>query len=407
MSTTNNTVPLESPSLTETLLRIINNDLRHWKLCLLIVLVPILIAFVCVMWVIKPTYRATAVVTPPASTSTMGALSGLVGGEMSSYASLLGLSSGSDDADAIWTFLNSWELHDQVITQFDLAKHYKFKGHFHADLLKQFRKNFSVTQTKEYMLQITVEDEDYKMASDIAAFILVKADSMYNAFKTSQARQSRKYFENRIALCLYTLDSLEDDFTKFQVKNNFYSPDVQLESTIKYLSEQQAEREAVGVEMDYEKLNRGDESKRYDELSKRYKSLGTSLQQTLNGRESKVGLVALKKSPGLAAEYLRKEAELKVQESLYKLLRQQSEQMQLEEAKQLTNLHVLEAPWPNDKKVAPLRGVILMFTCFVSFFFATFLCNFLCMINEEKKRDSLLAKEWNRFAGFWKRGRKA
>jgi uncharacterized protein involved in exopolysaccharide biosynthesis len=401
MSTTNNTVPLESPSLTETLLRIINNDLLHWKLCLLIVLVPTLIAFVCVMWVIKPTYRATAVVTPPASTSAMGALSGLVGGEMSSYASLLGLSSGSDDADAIWTFLNSWELHDQVITQFDLAKHYKFKGHFHADLLKQFRRNFSVTQTKEYMLQITVEDEDYKLASDIVAFILVKADSMYNAFKTEQASQARQYFETRIDTCLFVLDSLEDDFTKFQVKNNFYSPDIQLESTIKYLSGQQAEREAIGVEMDYEKMNRGSESKRYDELSKRYKSLNTSLQQTLNGRESKMGLIALKKSPGLAAEYLRKEAELKVQESLYKLLRQQSEQMQLEEAKRLTNLHVLEAPWPNDKKVSPRRGLLLTFTFCVSLLFATLICNFLAYLDGEKVRDTRVATEWNRLVLFF------
>src|SRR5574344_560836 len=247
MSTTNNTASPESPGFTESILRIINNDLSHWKLCLAIVLVPTLVVFVCVMWVIKPTFRATAVVTPPASTSTMGALSGLVGGDMSSYASLLGLSSGSDDADAIWTFLNSWELHDQVITQFDLAKHYKFKGHFHADLLKQFRKNFSVTQTKEYMLEITIEDEDYKLASDMVVFILAKADSMYNAFKTEQARQAREYFEARIDTCLSALDSLEDDFTKFQVKNNFYSPDIQLESTIKYLSEQQAEREATTV----------------------------------------------------------------------------------------------------------------------------------------------------------------
>lgn len=403
MSTTNNTTSQESPGFTESFFRIVNNDLRHFKLCLAIVLIPTLVVFVCVMWVIKPTFRASAVVTPPSSSTAMGSLSGLLGGEAGSYASLLGLSSGSDDADAIWTFFNSWELHDQVINTFDLSKHYKFKGHFHADLLKEFRKNFSVSQTKEYMLEVTVEDEDYKLASDIVAFMLLKADSMYNAFKTEQARQAREYFERRIDTCLFVLDSLEKDFTSFQVKNNFYNPDIQLESTIKYLSEQQAEREAIGVEMDYEKMNRGSESKRYDELSKRYKSLNSSLQQTLNGRESKMGLVALKKSPGLAAEYLRKESELKVQTTLYKLLRQQSEQMQMEEAKRLTNLHVLEAPWANDKKVSPRRGLLLTFTVCVSMLFATLLCNFLAYMDDERARGTRVATEWDRLLGFFRR----
>ena len=64
MSTTNN-IP-EAPGLVETFLRILNNDLKHFKLCCAMVFIPTLIVFVLVMWVIKPTYAAKAVVTPPA-----------------------------------------------------------------------------------------------------------------------------------------------------------------------------------------------------------------------------------------------------------------------------------------------------------------------------------------------------
>jgi uncharacterized protein involved in exopolysaccharide biosynthesis len=392
----------DSPSLTESLLRILNNNLKHIKLCVAIVLIPTLIAFVAVM-MIKPTYSATAIVTPPASTSAMGSLSSMLGGNGSSYASLLGLSSGSNDADAIWTFFNSWELHDQVITKFNLAEHYEFKGKYHADLLKEFRRNFSLTLTKEDMLEVTIEDEDYKLAAQMVQFMLVQADSMYNAFKTAQARQSREYFEGRINKCLVTLDSLEDDFVNFQVKNNFYDPSIQMESTIKYLGEQEAQREAVDVELNYERMNRGVDSKKYEELQKRYRSLDASLSRTLSGKRESLGLIALKKSPALGAEYLRKESEIKVQETMYKMLRQQSEQLLLEEAKILKNLHVLEAPWENDKKVAPRRGVILMFACFVSFLLATLICNMIAYLEEEKKRGSAVAKEWVRFCQFFHR----
>lgn len=392
----------DSPSLTESLLRILNNNLKRIKLCVAIVLIPTLIAFVAVM-MIKPTYSATAIVTPPASTSSMGNLSSMLSGDMSSYASLLGLSSGSNDADAIWTFFNSWELQDQVITRFNLAEHYEFKGKFHADLLKTFRRNFSLTLTKENMLEITIEDEDYKLAAQMVQFMLVQADSMYNAFKTAQARQSREYFESRINKCLITLDSLQNDFVKFQVKNNFYEPSIQMESTIKYLGEQEAQREAVDVELNYERMNRGVDSKKYEELQKRYRSLDASLSRTLSGKRESLGLIALKKSPALGAEYMRKESEIRVQETMYKMLRQQSEQLLLEEAKTMKNLHVLEAPWENDKKVAPRRGVILMFVCFVSSLIATLICNMIAYLEEEKKRGSAMAKEWTRLCQFFHR----
>jgi len=396
----------ETPGLTETLLRILNNDLKHFKLCALIVLIPTIAVFVLVMWVVRPVYAARAVVTPPPSSSGMNALNGMLGEELSSYASMLGLSMGSVDADAIWTIFNSKELQDMVIDRFDLATHYEFDGKFRADLLKKFRKNFSLKLTDENMLEISIEDVDFVLASEMATFMLEKADSMFNAFKTLQAKQSREYFESRIELCLKDLDSLQRDFVKFQTENNFYEPTIQMEATIKYLSALQSEREAVAVEMNYERKLHGEDSKRYDELSKRYASLNTSINQTLEGKQQASGIVALKKSPELGAEFMRKEEEIKVQAAMYKLLRQQSEQMQLEEAKKLTNLHVLEAPWPNDKKVFPLRGVMLMFTVFVSFLFATMLCNFLELIASQKGTGSRLDNEWNSFVAFFRMKRK-
>ena len=395
----------ETPGLTETLFRILNNDLKHFKLCCALVLIPTIVVFVLVMWVIKPTYAAKAVVTPPPDNSSMSALSGMLDGEFSSYASLLGFASGSVDADAIWTIFDSKELQDMVIDHFKLAEHYEFDGQFRADLLKQFRKNFELSLTDENMLEISIEDEDYRLASEMATFMLDKADSMFNAFKTKQARQSREYFDNRIELCLKMLDSLQQDFVKFQVDNNFYEPEVQMEATINYLSTLQTERQSVAVEMNYESQLRGTDTKRYGELSKRYNSLNTAIHQTLNGKQQSMGLITLKKSPQLGAEYMRKQEEVKVQAALYKLLRQQSEQMQLEEAKKLTNLHVLEAPWPNDKKVSPLRGASLIFTVFVSMLLATILCNFIELVKSQKGTGSSLEKEWATFVGFFRRKR--
>lgn len=82
----------ESVGFIEVCLRLLNNDLKHFKLCLAIVLIPTIVAFVLVMWVIKPVYAATAVVTPPSSSQTsLNGLSSMLGGA-SGMGALLGLS---------------------------------------------------------------------------------------------------------------------------------------------------------------------------------------------------------------------------------------------------------------------------------------------------------------------------
>ena len=393
----------ESVGFIEVCLRLINNDLKHFKLCLAIVLIPTLVAFVLVMWVIKPVYAATAVVTPPASSqASLNGLSSMIGGG-SGMSSLLGLSTSDDDENAVWTIFNSWELHDQVIREFNLAEHYEFDGDFHADLLKQFRKKFGVVVNKEDMFAVSMEDEDYKLAAKMVSFMLEKADSAFNAFKTAQARQSRIYFQDRLDSCEHALDSLIDAFVKFQIENNFYDPDIQLEATLKYLSALQAKREEVSMEMAFEKADRGEKSKRYDELTKRYQGVNTALSGALKGRHENMGMVELKKSPELAAEYKRRETEIRVQEAMYKLLRQQSEQMRLEEAKMLTNLHVLEPPWENNKKVYPLRGVTLVFVFAVAWILATIVCNLIGYLESESATGSSVAREWELLKGFFKK----
>ena len=243
----------ESIGFVEICLRILNNDLKHFKLIVALVMIPTILAFVMVMWVVKPKYAASAIVTPPASSQTMaGALSGMLGGA-SGMSSLLGLSETSEDANAVWTILNSWELHDMVIKNFDLARHYEFKGKFHADLLREFRKNFGLELNKEEMFSLYYRDTDPKLAVEVVKFMLEKADSAFNAFKTKQARQSREYFQTRLDSCEHVLDSLLKDFVNFQVTNNVYEPSIQLEATIKYLSELQAMREEVNMEMNFEK----------------------------------------------------------------------------------------------------------------------------------------------------------
>ncbi len=256
------------------------------------------------------------------------------------------------------------------------------------------------------MFEITIKDKDYKKATRMVEFVLQKADSAFNHFKSTQARLSREYFESRIALCLHDIDSLQQEFIAFQKENNFYEPSAQLEGTLTYLGQIQTLKEEVNIERAYEKLRRGEDTKKYDELTKRSRTIDQSLNKVLSGKQENIGMVSLKKTPDLVAKYLRMEEEIKVQLALYKVLRQQSEQLRIEEAKLLKNLHVLQPPWENDKKISPRRGLILIFTVFAFTFFALIVCNFLSFMDNEKQRKTILAVEWEKlckYICFWQK----
>jgi capsule polysaccharide export protein KpsE/RkpR len=379
----------------ELLLRMLNNVLVHIKLCLAIVAIPTIIVFVIVMWVVEPTYKASAIITPPTSENTIGnGISNFIKSDKGAggmLGSLLNFSI-ENESDVVWTIFNSWELHLQVIEHFDLVKHYKFDGRFAADMLKLFRENFSFDYNDENMFEVSIEDKDYRLAAEMVDFMLDKADSAYNAYKTAQARQSRIYLEQRLDSCTKELNGLLKKFAKFQADNNFYDPEIQMESTIKYLSELQTKREDISLEMEYEKEDRGEGSKRYGQLHKRYEGVNKALSGTLSGKNRDVGIVSLKKSPELTAEYMQYKSEIKVLEAMYQMLMAQSEEMRLAESKMLTNLHVLEPPWENDKKVSPKRGVLLLFTMMVSSLLAFVLCSLLEKLKSEP-RDSVLTQE--------------
>lgn len=398
-------VNAEENTLFGSILKLANNCLSHVKIFLLIVLLPTFSMFVAVTWVLDPVYKAEAIVTPPDSKSSMsGTLGKFLEGAsgLSSMTSLLGDDRG---ANIVWTFFNSWELHDKVIEKFGLETHYEFekkKKYFHADVLKKFRKNFSLETNEENMFYLTFEDKDCDLAVEVLQFMLREADSMYNAFKTSLARQSRTYMENRLEEVMHTVDSLQAKFAEFQTKNNFYDPEVQLESTVKYLASLQAERDAIAVEVAYEKSAHGTDSKRYGELSNRLRALDESIRLASQGKKSDMGVLSLKKSPELMGQYLRLENEVKIQISLYKFLRQQSEQLYLEEVNRPTNLVVLQAPWKNEKRVFPKRGMMLIFAGILSSVLAVFVCSLLEFFKNISP-ETEFASEWRKFGSFFRR----
>ena len=191
------------------------------------------------------------------------------------------------------------------------------------------------------------------------------------------------------------MDSLKNEFIKFQRKNDFYEPTVQLESALRYMSSMQMEREALLQELAYEKEKKGGVTKRQEDLEQRLRNIEKTIDDIKEGKQSDMGVVALGKTPELSAKYLALKNDLKIQQSIYMLLREQREQLDIEANNRQTNLIVLQPPWENDKRIFPKRGVMLLFTFMISGLVGVAVC---CSIEFLKNLDpeTRLAKEIGR-----------
>jgi capsule polysaccharide export protein KpsE/RkpR len=229
---------------------------------------------------------------------------------------------------------------------------------------------------------------------------------MYNYYKTNQARQMREYMDARIKEVEKEMESMKKDFIKFQRKNNYYDPDRQLESTIRYMANMQTEREAIKQEISYELAKQGTRTKRVEDLERRLKNLESAISQVTDGKQSDMGVVALNKTPELSNQYLKLKSELQMQQAIYVMLREQREQLDMEANNKQVNLIVLQPPWENDKRVFPKRGLMMMFTFFISFLVATLLCSFIEYMRSESKKGSEISYEWEsivREICFWRK----
>ena len=75
----------------------------------------------------------------------------------------------------------------------------------------------------------------------------------------------------------------------------------QIEGTLTYLGQIQTLKEEVNIERSYEKLRRGEDTKKYDELTKRSRTIDQSLNKVLSGKQEK--WVYFIENPDLVAKH--------------------------------------------------------------------------------------------------------
>jgi uncharacterized protein involved in exopolysaccharide biosynthesis len=317
-----------------------------------------------IVMLVPQKFRADALIKPPGNESSdqmglksvleeAGPISGMLG-------SFFGSGTGQNDCLNI---LGSVQFARQIIKKFELEKRYKFnerKNYKYADVVKVFNRNFSFAVTDEEAIRIGFEDKDPAKAAEVVEFAIHELDSMYTEIQKRSTNQKLAYFDERLGLAEKEMTTLEDSLVRFQNRNNLYMPEVQVPSTLESVVKMEAEMETLDQEMELESALRGKSTSRYDNLKIQRQVLDRDLRRKFAGHNDSSSLVfPVHSMAAMANEYFRLERAYKIKLTLYKFLVQQTEFLRLEAQKSMKAIAVLDPPWANDKRVSPLRRLVV------------------------------------------------
>ncbi len=328
------------------LLQVVADNLR------LLVLGPLAAGLIAlaISFAIPPAYTAITKFMPPQQQSTseaalvksLGALSGFAG-------SAVGVKNPNDQFVG---FLKSRSLADALIDRFKLSERYDQK--FRQDTRKRLEDLTKITNGKDGLIAIEVDDKDPVVAAQLANAYVEELGHLLRRMTITEAQQRRAFFEKQVSLTKVKLTEAEQDLKASGVNNSILKLNGAAVSAVAQLQAQITAQEVKLASM------RGYLADSAPEFKQALNEL-TAFRAQLAKAEGTSG------SPNAdEADYLGRYREVRYQESLFELYARQFEVAKLDESREGAVNQVVDTAQPPERKSKPNKIQISMLTTLAS-----------------------------------------
>lgn len=290
-----------------------------------------------------------------------------------SLAAMAGAGLGLKSPNDIYVgMLNSRTVADAIIQKFDL------KNIYHDTDMTAARKDLAgytqITSEKSGFISVSVTDRDKKRAAAIANEYTDQLRSLTQNIAVTEASQRRMFYESQLKEAKDSLLNAEVSFQQVQQSKGLVQLDAQGKALIESLTMLRAQIAAKQVELQAMRSYSTDSNPAVEIAQRQLSSLkdqASRLEQ--RNHSAGYGELGLGDVPSAGLNYLRAEHEVKYRQALFDLLIKQYDAARLDEAKEAAIIQVVEPAVEPDRKSAPKRALIVMFSTVCGFFFSCFL----------------------------------
>jgi uncharacterized protein involved in exopolysaccharide biosynthesis len=320
-------------------------------------------------------YTSTTRLMPPEQqSSTTAALMATVTGRVGLPGGLPDLLGAKTSGDLFIAILRSETVENALINRFDLRRVY-FRKYYESARKDLERATEIHEDTKSGVITIAVEDRNRQRAADVTHAYVEELDRAVVQLSTSAARRERIFLESRLKKARQELADSQRQFSEFASKNATLDVKEQTKAMVGAAAELQGQiigskSEMQALEQMYTPNNvrvRAVQQKTA-ELERQLRKLG-GVAETGGaedaGKQSVTDIYPdIRQLPLLGVQWADLYREVKVQETVYELLTQQHELAQIQEAKEIPTVKVLDPGELPERKSSPHRLLMILGACF-------------------------------------------
>jgi uncharacterized protein involved in exopolysaccharide biosynthesis len=283
-------------------------------------------------------YSARAVLLPPTEEESTFSLSqliprGLGGIKMPGAATL---------SDVFVSVLKSRSVGDRLVERFKLVSRYRLPDREKA--LKELESHTKLSLGDEGTISIAVEDRDPRMAADMANAYVEELDNFNRLTRTSSARRTRQFIEERLGVVQQDLAAAENNLSGYQQKKNLALLSPEARGQTEVAANIMAQKLALEVKLNVLRQSLVESA---EEVRR--------VKEELSAVERQVSTL-----PQAGVATMRLWRDLKVQEQLFELLAAQLEEARIRETRDTPTVQVLDAAVPPLHKSRPKRALVVL-----------------------------------------------
>jgi tyrosine-protein kinase Etk/Wzc len=339
-------------------------------------------------------YTSSISILPPSEdNSALGLLGGMLPSGLGSLLggsgmSLPGLSTPSDLYAAI---LKSRIVGKEVMQRHNLQEVFGEPVEEKALMILLDRTKIAVEP--EGIISLSYEDKDPQRAAAVANTYMDVLNKVNTENIVTKARFMREFIEGRLNETIRDLTTAEEAYKNFQQTHKMLALDEQVKAAIDAMAELKSQLVVAEIEFGVMKKTLSPENSRYKEQEFKIEQIKNQLAKIEQGDPddsvSSMLTIPVNDTPNLGLQLARLTRDLKIQETIFELLKQQYEQAKIQELKDTPTIQILDKAEVPQIKSRPKRvtlSILAGFSCFVLTLFFVIAIEF---VQREKKVNSV------------------
>jgi len=337
-------------------------------------------------------YTATARILPlQQSLSTAAAMLGQLGALAEAAGSSLGIKIPNN---LYVGMLKSHSVADNLIAKYKLKDRYDVETQ--DDARSRLRAVTSISVGKDGVITIEVDDEDPKLAAELANAYVDELHRLNRTLAATEAAQLRLFLERQLQQTKDSLTQAEVELKNVQQATGVVQPDAQGRAAIEAVAALRARIAAKEAKLAAVRTFATEQNPDYQRLTQELAGLRGQLARFERGGETSA-LPSAGRLTEAGLDYVRRLREVKYQETVFELLAHVLEAVKLDEARNASLIQVLDRAVPPERKSKPRRTLIVLLSALA----AGFLAVILAFLREARERALQDPERAERYRLLW------